>query len=98
TNHRTRSLHDALPISPSLPLDTSDQQDGRGPSRVHPRRRSSPPRIRCTFPQVIVDVLEQQRTAYLKRDRTESARGRPETGPLLRSEEHTSELQSRENL
>src|SRR5690606_8739544 len=32
---------------------------------------------------VIVDVLEQQRTAYLERDRTESARGRPETGPLL---------------
>src|SRR5690606_41848483 len=80
----TLSLHDALPIYQPLQLELTQRRAQRG--------RGQP----CLLQQVLVAMRRplQHRIRPLRRRRylVRPASGRP------RSEEHTSELQSRENL
>src|SRR5690606_41494073 len=91
------SLHDALPISTGLPAEQL------GPERVgdgghRPRRlldHQTP-----VQPADPPDEPQPSRLTQLVHDRTAITRVIPHPRPLgtRRSEEHTSELQSRENL
>src|SRR5690606_41120070 len=79
------SLHDALPICPPLP-------------RVHPQE----PAALCKAP-VCPDpggdrISRRLLDRHPRRDDSARRRAGLRHCPLLRSEEHTSELQSRENL
>src|SRR5690606_41957760 len=89
TELSTLSLHDALPIS--VPRPRPRRGGGEGPRHARPRhrplaRRRARPHTRC---------------ADRPPDGARARGSRPRHGPpglRRRSEEHTSELQSRENL
>src|SRR5690606_42132458 len=78
----TLSLHDALPIS---------RHDSCA------RRRRRPPGHRPAAPRRRRRDLERA-ASHLRPRRRRDRRGHRHHAPGLRSEEHTSELQSRENL
>src|SRR5690606_40603901 len=80
------SLHDALPISPPPTAPT-----GRTPSaRVRRRRGPRPGRTAGSVPSTVKGRVRARDRLLAFRRAPALARGR--------SEEHTSELQSRENL
>src|SRR5690606_39433765 len=79
----TRSLHDALPISHRAARPVGD--DGR--------REAGP--VAAVLP---VDVLDDLLAALVLEIDVDVGRLAPLGGEEARSEEHTSELQSRENL
>src|SRR5690606_41449814 len=92
---RTPSLHDALPISPPGPVVTA---------HTDPPERTAEPlnHLRADGTAHMVDISSKQVTA---REATATGKVRLSAAAVralregtARSEEHTSELQSRENL
>src|SRR5690606_40296277 len=84
TEHYTLSLHDALPISQPR-ADRSLQE-----RPVRRRRQCRPDRFRPDG--------HEQRLVPVRRDERRCPAQEPAGAAAHRSEEHTSELQSRENL
>src|SRR5207249_11761056 len=96
TGHYTHSLHDALPIWSALPEDWSEEASaslphplpGEGPSRAvweDAARRA------CRDPGVARRSVKQRSEIWSQRSESEKR-------TVTRSEEHTSELQSRFDL
>src|SRR5699024_12185648 len=97
TQTYTLSLHDALPISVkdrSARLRRLINQSRSGMYRIHDIRTIS------TFLIAYAQFLDNRHSLFLNHDIVEhhSAAPHTSTGSQLRSEEHTSELQSRFDL
>src|SRR5690606_40297761 len=91
----TLSLHDALPISfrasPNAIQQPLAHRSGQRPQLAHVLAAERRPVLRLAIPQ-------QRVVLVCGRDTCGASLVAPAIDPVLRSEEHTSELQSRENL
>src|SRR5690606_40221651 len=85
TSTHTPSLHDALPISPSTPRTTHGKSARPSPTGGHC--------FRCSMPRRPPSSPKPSSRPTKCTKKTPCA-----VASSLRSEEHTSELQSRENL
>src|SRR5207302_11509530 len=92
----TLSLHDALPIYLTDPLQlVGDRQPQDVGGHDAPQRRHEGAGDEVAELAGVAQVLEHVHEAE---DGADDAQGRREAAHGVRSEEHTSELQSRENL